>query len=158
MEELLTELSPDNVDCLRALVFHREEIIDQMSGNFPGFIQNPCITAGIDFKFTGFHFHINQNILEENSEHPIILKFDKRRYVLQFFVKKTDGFSCINLESNSKFTVQNSKLFIEACYQFLADIYPARFGGRKVKTVMAIISVWEWFMPKIMKDEVSGSI
>ena len=139
-------------------MFHREAIIDQMNGNFPGFIQKPCITAGIDLKYSGFHFHINQKILEENSEYPIILKFDKTRYVLQFFVKKPDGFSCVNLESNSEFTVQNSKLFIEACYQFLTDIYPNRFGGRQVKLITAIVSVWDRFMPKIMKDEVSGSI
>jgi len=157
MEYAYYALTEDDARRLKYLIDHREELVDQMNGNFPGFLQKPCFMDG-DFKYTGFHFSVTEDLLKEGPKQWIKLEFDKRGYCLSFSIKRNDGNSSNRLKSNSEFSVRNSQLFIELCYRFITEVYPARFGGKQVKSVDTIKAVWDQLVPKIMKDEVSGGI
>lgn len=156
MEEASYQVSRENNQRLKFFVLHREQILDQMEGNFPGFLQKPVIVDQ-DKLFIGFHLHVPYDLLEEKIDKDIVLKFDKRQYVLQFYIRRKGGTtSCITLECKVDFTIRNSQLFIELCYQFLTDTFPNYYAGKKSRATTDIATLWNKLKPKIMENEVSG--
>jgi len=120
MTELFSSIgnSAENNAILTELVCHREELLDQMKGNFGRFKQDPAF-MDTDWKYTGFHFKVKDIYVDPKHGGLITMSFDKRSYALGFTYRRPVSSNSHWCRLYADFNIPNSKKFIELCARFL---------------------------------------
>lgn len=118
-------------ETLLDLVNHREEILDQIEGNFGDIRQRPCFGNPTNKAF-GFEVLLPDFYINEDGDHTILLKFEKRKYSMQLKVSVNNRIPYyLWLYWERNITLSKSRKFIETVYKFLNNfnrIQPSEEG------------------------------